>query len=219
MKKYKALVMDFDLTIADTRDMIARLLSENAAIFGVRIRPEDTVPLIGCTAEHIYSACGVTDPELALRMGKNYGVFSAEESKEKTKFFPDVAEGLRLLSEHGIRCAVCSQKWREQIMVPLRREGIDRYFDVIIGMEEVRQTKPDPEGLLRIAETLGIGTEDILYTGDALTDQKTAAAAGTDFAAMLTGVTPASAFDCAFAAGMFDSFLGLCRAMTEANGK
>jgi phosphoglycolate phosphatase-like HAD superfamily hydrolase len=131
----------------------------------------------------------------------------------KAKFFPGVKEGLMLIREQGVRTAIFSQKERELIVAPLEREDMAGLFDLIVSIDDVENTKPDPEGMRLICSRLGLHPSEILYTGDALTDEVTARAAGVDFAPVLCGATPKAAFDAGFAVGMYDSIYELCRAM------
>ena len=66
--------------------------------------------------------------------------------------------------------------------------------DLIIGSDRVKRHKPDPEGLLAAMSRLGAGPEETLFCGDTVLDAGAAQNAGTEFAAVLNGTTPASAF-------------------------
>ena len=51
-------------------------------------------------------------------------------------------------------------------------------FDFILGREDVRSWKPEPEGLLRIMEHYKVNKEDMIYFGDLEKDLETGANAG-----------------------------------------
>ena len=61
-------------------------------------------------------------------------------------------------------------------------------------LRELKRHKPDPEGLLAAMSRLGAGPEETLFCGDTVLDAGAAQNAGTEFAAVLNGTTPASAF-------------------------
>ncbi len=46
--------------------------------------------------------------------------------------------------------------------------------DIIVGADDVKTEKPNPEGLLSVIEDLGAMKEEVLYVGDSLVDAKTA---------------------------------------------
>ena len=62
-------------------------------------------------------------------------------------------------------------------------------IDFIVGAENVKIEKPNPEGLLWVMDHLKLKKEEILYVGDSLVDAQTAQNAGVDFAGVLTGTT------------------------------
>ena len=64
-------------------------------------------------------------------------------------------------------------------------------IDVIIGGDDVKNEKPDPEGLLTAIQKL---KNQALYVGDSIVDAKTAQSAGVDFVAVLTGTTEREEF-------------------------
>lgn len=214
MKKYKALIMDFDLTIADTSGIISEALRLTAREFGYEVSREDMRRGIGCLPSVIFArSTGVADEGLLARMEERYYVNSYPLNLYQTKFFPGVREGLALLRERGIKAAIYSQKQSDLIIPPLEREGIAPYVDAVIGIHEVKNTKPSPEGIEIICSRFGISPADVLYTGDAITDEQTAVAAGVDFAPLLCGVTPAERFDRERAVGVYEDLYALCADM------
>lgn len=81
---------------------------------------------------------------------------------------------------------------------------------MIVIIDDVKNTNPDPEGMELICRNFGVSPCDVIYTGDSLTDEMTARAAGVDFAPVLCGVTSREKFDATMAVGIFDTFYRLC---------
>ncbi len=44
--------------------------------------------------------------------------------------------------------------------------GASHFFEFIIGIEDVKNVKPDPEPVLLAIEKLGVGKEDVMMIGD-----------------------------------------------------
>ena len=210
MKKYKAIITDFDLTIADTAALIEDCLYTNAARFGYDLDRKILRDGIGMTAETIYLDAGCSVPD-AKKLHDEYIPYSAETMRERTELYPGVAEGLCALHAKGITLAVLSLKSSDQIWRPLERAGVDKYIDSVISPDEVAAHKPEPDGIFYLSEKTGIALRDILYVGDSVTDMKTAINAGVDFAAVCTGaVTPESFAE--MGAGMvYPTFAEMCR--------
>ena len=68
-------------------------------------------------------------------------------------------------------------------------------IDLIVGAEDVKIEKPNPEGLLWAVEHLGAEKSNVLYVGDSVVDARTAQNAKVDFAGVLTGTTTREEFE------------------------
>jgi len=78
----------------------------------------------------------------------------------------------------GTKLAILSLNTRQTIKKSLKLAGISGKFDFILGREDVRSWKPEPEGLLRIMEHYKVNKEDMIYFGDLEKDLATGANAG-----------------------------------------
>ena len=81
---------------------------------------------------------------------------------------------LKTLSEKYVLAVFTGRNKKETDYV-LRVNGIKKYFSKTIAMEDVSKRKPDPEGLLKIAN--GWKTKDAYYFGDMIDDMRAAKAA------------------------------------------
>lgn len=94
---------------------------------------------------------------------------------EKVRLFNGVKELLALLKPRGIRTALLSNtpKWVvEKVMDKLGLE-----FDAVPDLT-VLKPKPNPEGIIRTLELLGIEKENAVLVGDTKTDEQTGKNAG-----------------------------------------
>jgi HAD superfamily hydrolase (TIGR01549 family) len=89
-------------------------------------------------------------------------------NKEKFEVDPDVI------------LTVFSLNTRRTIMKSLDIAGISDKIAFIIGREDVRKWKPDPEGLYRIKETFNVSIEQMIFFGDMESDINAGKAAGVD---------------------------------------
>lgn len=196
-KKYKAVVFDFDMTIADSSQVIVCLLNDTAEHFGYsRKRYEEVLPCVGNTHEIMLGyVTGEKDREKLLTMRTYYRAISKEEMPKRTTFFPGVERCLKTLKSRGIKVGLLSLKLRDLLFASLDKYDLSRYFDQVLGSEDVPAHKPDPSGMFKMMEKLGVDRREILYVGDSLVDEKTAKNAGVDFCAMLLGGTVKDQFD------------------------
>jgi HAD superfamily hydrolase (TIGR01509 family) len=75
--------------------------------------------------------------------------------------------------------------------------GVRDLFAAIVGREDVERRKPDPEGLLRCLDELGIDEEAAAYVGDSPIDMQASRKAGTMAIGVLTGTSDAHTLDSA----------------------
>lgn len=79
--------------------------------------------------------------------------------------------------------ALFTGRTRRELAHTLRRFGTRRYFRPIITLDDVRQPKPDPEGLLLILD--GRDPRSAIYVGDNVDDAIAAFRAGVPFLGIL----------------------------------
>lgn len=197
MKPYKAMIFDFDMTLADSAQVIIQLLNIASKHFGYgEMPPDEVMPVVGNTHEIMLShVTGEKDPEKLLEMRTYYRQLCRDMMPDMTEFFPDVPQCLANIHAKGIKIGLLSLKLRDVLMASLVKYDLAQYFEVVTGCEDVAAPKPDPSGLFSTMKAMGVIPEETLYIGDSLVDQGAARAAGTDFAAMLRGGTTREQFD------------------------
>lgn len=197
MKRYKAIIFDFDMTLADTARVIVDLLNDTARHFGYPpMSFARTLPIVGNTHEIMLGhVTGETDPDRILEMRTHYRGLCRSEMPGRTEFFPDVPACLAAIADKGVPMGLLSLKLRDVLMASLVKYDLARYFQTVVGCEQAPRPKPDPSGLIAVLEDMGVEPAEALYVGDSLVDQQAARGAGTDFAAMLRGGTAREQFD------------------------
>ncbi len=200
MKRYKALIFDFDMTLADTAKVIAELLNASANDFGYpSMSFDDVLPVIGHTHEIMLShVTGQKDPQRISHMRSHYRQLCRSRMADNTEIFEDVPACLKNIASKGIQIGLLSLKLRDVLMQSLIKYDLAKYFSAIVGCEDVTAPKPDPSGLFTVLKILGLEPTDALYIGDSLVDESAAKAAGIDFSAMLRGGTSKEQFDQTF---------------------
>ena len=198
MKKYKACIFDFDLTLADSSKGILICFRHTLENFGYPVPDDRTIyNTIGMPLTDAFDV--LTGESLTAEkreaMRVEY-VHKADEVMVKYTFFYDgVIDGLKALREHDIKVGICSSKMRYRIVQSFEGKAGELPVDVIIGLGDTSKPKPDPSSLFECISQLGFGKEDILYVGDNLIDAQTAQNAGVDFGAVLTGSTGHEEFE------------------------
>jgi phosphoglycolate phosphatase len=193
----RAVVFDFDLTLADSR--LGFIASHDFASRRVGLpQPaheavEQTIgtPLhIAVPRLHGDAVLPVLDEYL-----RTYQARADEVMTSLTIMLPGAVDAVRRLHAAGIRLAIVSQKLRYRVEDVLRREHLLHLFVAVLGGEDLPDFKPDPRGLLLALEKLRTSPAASLYAGDTVIDAETSRRAGVRFVALLTGSTSGEALE------------------------
>ncbi|MHA1884086.1 MAG: HAD family hydrolase [Promethearchaeota archaeon] len=97
---------------------------------------------------------------------------------EETLFF---INNLNLFGvKDNVKMAILSLNMRDTIIKSLEITKIKDHFECIVGREDVRHWKPNPEGLLKIKNYFGARKDEIIYFGDMEKDIITGKNSGID---------------------------------------
>jgi phosphoglycolate phosphatase/pyrophosphatase PpaX len=103
--------------------------------------------------------------------------------------YPGVREMLAALREMPLRLGLVTGKGRAAWEITATEMTLGA-FEVVVTDEDVERAKPDPEGLVKALDLLGLPAEAALYVGDSESDARAARAAGLRFAAALWPKSP-----------------------------
>lgn len=74
---------------------------------------------------------------------------------------PEVADGLRLLKNAGLRLVTLSNSSQKAVVRQIRNAGLEEYFDCSYSVDEVQRYKPAPEPYKMVASHLGLDTSGL----------------------------------------------------------
>lgn len=197
MKMKKALVFDFDYTLGDSTEGIASSVNYALDKMGFEKRGKEEIKkTIGLSLKDtLFSLTEKDDEESAKKFAELFKEQADRVMVDNTRLYDGVKELLTSVKKAGYKIVILTTKYHcriEQIFT--KYDAID-LLDLIIGGDDVKVEKPNPEGLLWAIDMLSLPKEELLYVGDSLVDAKTAQRAGVDFCAVLTGTTEEKDFD------------------------
>ncbi|MDR2502409.1 MAG: HAD family hydrolase [Oscillospiraceae bacterium] len=197
MGSYNAYLFDFDYTLADATEGIVAAV--NYALFSLGFPAQERETLRRMVsidlAETFRRITGSDDEELIAALQARHIEEASRSMAAHAALLPGAEEALRTLSARGAKLAVVTNRRRRLLKEMLEAFEIAEFFDYIVAIEDVLEPKPAPEGILAAISALGSAREDALYAGDTLIDAESAARAGVDFAAVMTGTTGAKEFE------------------------
>jgi AHBA synthesis associated protein len=114
-------------------------------------------------------------------------VQKSEELQDKVSLFAGVGAVLRELRAQRFYIGAATGKSHERASALLRQLGIDAYFELVVGFDDVAFGKPHPEAILRHVQQSGLRPYELLVVGDAPSDMLAGRSAGIFTAAALWG--------------------------------
>ena len=182
-KDTKAVIFDFDMTLADSSYAIHHCSNLLARKFGLEeVSREVVLAGIGLPIEDCWRLYWGDFKEEWL------GYYRDEfRGVEQTgiRLFPYTVAALEELRAKGVKTGVVSNRRFARRVVDATK--LTPYMDVIIGLEDVTNAKPDPEALFKAIGKLGVGADEAVYVGDTDIDMKTAVAAAVRGVGVTTG--------------------------------
>lgn len=193
---YKAVIFDFDYTLGDSTNGI--VLSINHALEKLGFQVQDTKSIqrtIGLSLKDtLFELAGIEDEETVQKFTQYFKEKADLVMVDNTRLYEGVLTMLKKLRDDKILLGIVTTKYHYRIEQILERNDARNVIDVIIGGDDVKNEKPDPEGLLAAIQKLNVSKNQVLYVGDSVVDAKTAQSAGVDFMAVLTGTTEREEF-------------------------
>lgn len=193
---YRAVLFDFDFTLADASEAIVAGFRHGFAVMGHPEPRADAVrATIGLPLEDAYTLLsGDQDPDRRKEFRGHFSEVAVPMQIEVTKMFPGAEDLLRALKKAGIPAAIVSTKRADTLCRVLDKRALLSLLTAVTGSEMVQRQKPDPEGLCKTIAALGLTPEQVLYCGDTVIDAEAAQRAGAHFCAVLNGTTGREAF-------------------------
>lgn len=153
---FRAVVFDFDFTLADASAGIIPAVNGALTDIGQREQPEEQVrTIIGLSLPEVLRVLtGITEPQDLVERFVARFIARADDLEDSatgplSHTLPGVALSLATLRAAGLRTAIASTKGRDRIAELLEVHGLHHMFDALVGSEDVPEgrLKPEPDAL------------------------------------------------------------------------
>lgn len=168
--KYDGILFDFDGVLVDSEPVHHEAWNEVLGEFGLAIGWEVYRGFIGWSdRDMIRHLCEPTGGRVTFE--QVWARYPAKQRgyRERMAGGPPCPDGIRrLLEELGAayRMAVVSSSSRHEVEALLEAAGIRAHFETVVGSEDVRRHKPDPEPYLEAARRLGLDRPLVVEDSD-----------------------------------------------------
>lgn len=161
----KAVLFDFDGTLADTNPLIIRTFEETFNTLSPEraLTREKVLDCIGPTLEQTGEKYFPDNPQAFVDYYRN---LNDKYHDEMIAIFPGVIEMVKTLRDKGLKLAIVSSKRRDFVIRGLQQTKLLEYFDYIVAGDDVENPKPDPEPVIQALNHYGISPSEALMIGD-----------------------------------------------------
>ena len=178
-----AVLFDVDGTLVDTVYQHVMAWWEAFSEAGHAVSAYDIHRAIGRgAADLVETLLGAPDDSVVEGHSEKWGAV-----RERTTAFHDVPELLRRCADAGLRVVLCTSGEGADLEFFVKAIGGDGPVHAIVSSEDVEQSKPSPEIVLKAVESAGVARDRCVMVGDTVYDVQAAAAAGVRAVGVLCG--------------------------------
>ncbi|MET3682950.1 pyrophosphatase PpaX [Alkalibacillus flavidus] len=178
----KTLLFDLDGTLIDSNDLIVESFRYTLKKHtGRDYERDDILPFIG---PPLGDTLQTIDPNQVDEMMATYREHNLSNHDAYIKMYDGVYDVIRQLHEDGYPMAIVTTKIQSSARKGLELTGLDQFFDVVIGLDDVEAAKPSADPVLRGMRALGGEIESTLMVGDNSHDIEAGQNAGVQTAAV-----------------------------------
>jgi HAD superfamily hydrolase (TIGR01549 family) len=172
----KAAVFDLDGTLVDSMPLVVEAFLHALEPFGLGLTAEELFLRLGAPPERTFAMLlgGPERVPVAMQRLEHY----AGEQWRKIRPFPGTHDLLSHLGGRALPRGVWTGRDRRTTELILREHAMETAVEVLICGDDLPSHKPDPAGLQRILETLGVEREEAVFLGDADVDVQAGAELG-----------------------------------------
>ena len=179
MMESQLIIFDLDGTLIDSRGDLTAGINHMRGHYGLEPLPIEVVSgYIGngvrLLVERSLQGAEV-DVDEALQINKDY---YGSHLTVHTTLYDGVAEGIAQLSAAGHTLALLTNKPGDPSREILKYFKLDSYFDSMIGGGDIKNLKPEPDGIFQCLEKASMERSNAWMVGDHYTDLAVAKNAG-----------------------------------------
>lgn len=168
LKGIKAVIFDFDGTLADSMWMWPSIDEDYLKKFGIECPETLHTELEGKSpnecAKYFQEKFNINESEEAMMDAWND--MAAYNYEHKVFLKPGIESFLKKLKENGIKIGIGSSNFKELVVSALKNNGVLEYIDSIHVSSEVAAGKPAPDIYKLTAEDLGVKPGECLVFED-----------------------------------------------------
>ncbi|MFW9824543.1 MAG: HAD family hydrolase [Candidatus Thorarchaeota archaeon] len=205
IEKYKGVIFDLDGVIYDITEAIKKAVDDGIEKYQLSINRDEVMEEIAHLIEEIqnypvpkillnaYELLKVQFLEgmsffkkmrIAIFLFNQFNKYKDEDSK----IFKGIDQLISNLYNKSQNLAILTNNKSSYAEDVLEKFNLSKYFNTIVGFNDVSEVKPNPEGILKILTKWGIKPSEAIFIGDMTTDIKAGKSANVKMVCVASGL-------------------------------
>ncbi|EMA6342477.1 pyrophosphatase PpaX [Bacillus cytotoxicus] len=162
--KINTVLFDLDGTLINTNELIiSSFLHTLNTYYPNQYKREDVLPFIGPSLQETFHSI---DERKVEEMITRYRQFNHDHHDELVEEYETVYETVQALKEKGYKIGIVTTKARQTVEMGLNLSKLNKFFDVVVTIDDVEHVKPHPEPIQKALQLLDAKPEETLMVGD-----------------------------------------------------
>ncbi len=168
----KLVILDFDGTIGDTRNLIVKTMRETVSALNLPQRTDEQfASKIGLPLRQTFTDLIDMDDKTADLCVDTYRrIFVENDKPGAVTTFPNVVETIEELKRRGLLITIASSRSKASVLDFLEKMGLEKHIEYVLGGDDVKQAKPNPEPVIKTLKENGISPNQAIVVGDTVFD-------------------------------------------------
>ena len=176
----KSIIFDMDGVIFDTELVYLEIWSKVFEKYGYKLQKEVYAEVLGTGRENVKKVF-LNNYGNELPIDRMYREKDEDLEEAVDKGIPlkqGAYEILSYLKNNNYKIALATSASKERALKQLRYADIEKFFDVIVSRDDVKETKPNPDIFLKAAKKLNVNPNECIVIEDSSAGIKAAFNAG-----------------------------------------
>ncbi len=204
LENYKGIIFDMDGVIYDISEAIKKAVDDSVEKYDMNVNTDEVMEEIAHLIEEIqnypvpkillnsYDLLKVEFLEgisffkklrIAIFMFNQFNKYKEAEST----IFEGIDDLISKLAKK-VKLAILTNNKSQYAEEVLEKYKLSKFFDTIVGFNDVTEVKPDPEGILKILDKWKLKPSDVIFIGDMTTDVDAGKAAKVKMVSVASGL-------------------------------
>lgn len=206
----KLIIFDLDGTLVNTFDDLFLALESTLLAHQLpTVTPETLLDHIHLGLESTVHAVTNGAATSSMEIAQTYEDHYRQRYHSNSYLYPGVLMLLHQCQKRRQRLAVCTNKSTSDANALLDVLGIKEYFSIIVGIDTLATSKPDPAPLNYILDAFNCSPSQAVFIGDSIIDAQCAKNAGVPFLLHRSGFGGEEALDFGYYQDCFGSYAEL----------